>query len=92
MSRSWTPRAAPIRPASAKNAIARVWVKPGAGKITVNGKDVAAYFARPVLQMMVGPAAERPPTAPPSMTSSAPSKVRACRARPAPSATACRTP
>ena len=36
-----------------KNAIARVWVKPGAGKITVNGKDVAAYFARPVLQMMV---------------------------------------
>ncbi|MCZ8087021.1 MAG: 30S ribosomal protein S9 [Brevundimonas sp.] len=36
-----------------KNAIARVWVKRGTGKITVNGKDVAAYFARPVLQMMV---------------------------------------
>ena len=36
-----------------KNAIARVWVKPGSGKITVNGKDVGAYFARPVLQMMV---------------------------------------
>ena len=36
-----------------KNAIARVWVKPGTGKITVNGKDVGAYFARPVLQMMV---------------------------------------
>ena len=36
-----------------KNAIARVWVKPGSGKITVNGKELAAYFARPVLQMMV---------------------------------------
>ncbi len=36
-----------------KNAIARVWVKPGTGKITVNGKDVAVYFAREILQMMV---------------------------------------
>ena len=36
-----------------KNAIARVWVKAGSGKITVNGKDVAAYFARPVLQMIL---------------------------------------
>ena len=36
-----------------KNAIARVWVKPGTGKITVNGKELNAYFARPVLQMMV---------------------------------------
>jgi len=36
-----------------KNAIARVWVKPGSGKITVNGKELAQYFARPVLQMMV---------------------------------------
>ena len=36
-----------------KNAIARVWVKPGTGKITVNGKDVGAYFARPVLQMVL---------------------------------------
>ena len=36
-----------------KSAIARVWVKPGSGKITVNGKELAAYFARPVLQMMV---------------------------------------
>jgi small subunit ribosomal protein S9 len=36
-----------------KDAIARVWVKPGAGKITVNEKDFAAYFARPVLQMML---------------------------------------
>jgi small subunit ribosomal protein S9 len=36
-----------------KNAIARVWVKPGKGKITVNGKDSDAYFARPVLRMMI---------------------------------------
>ncbi len=36
-----------------KNSIARVWIKPGAGRITVNGKDVDAYFARPVLQMVL---------------------------------------
>ena len=36
-----------------KNAIARVWVKPGKGKITVNGKESDAYFARPVLRMMI---------------------------------------
>jgi len=36
-----------------KNAIARVWVKPGSGKITVNGKEFASYFARPVLQMIL---------------------------------------
>src|SRR5690606_26912506 len=36
-----------------KNADARVWVKPGSGKITVNGKEFAAYFARPVLQMIL---------------------------------------
>lgn len=36
-----------------KNAIARVWIKAGSGKITVNGRDVAVYFARPVLQMIV---------------------------------------
>jgi small subunit ribosomal protein S9 len=37
-----------------KNAIARVWIKPGSGKITVNGKPMPEYFARPVLQMMLG--------------------------------------
>jgi small subunit ribosomal protein S9 len=37
-----------------KDAIARVWVKPGNGKVTVNGKEMAAYFARPVLQMVIG--------------------------------------
>jgi small subunit ribosomal protein S9 len=36
-----------------KNAVARVWIKPGNGKITVNGRVVAVYFARPVLQMVV---------------------------------------
>ena len=36
-----------------KNAIARVWVKPGKGEITVNGKRVGQYFARPVLRMLI---------------------------------------
>ncbi|UIL29391.1 30S ribosomal protein S9 [Rhizobium leguminosarum] len=36
-----------------KNAVARVWVKPGSGKIIVNGKEFAEYFARPVLQMIL---------------------------------------
>ena len=36
-----------------KNAIARVWIKPGSGKVTVNGKAMSEYFARPVLQMIL---------------------------------------
>jgi len=36
-----------------KNAVARVWIKPGKGQVTVNGRDVKVYFARPVLQMVV---------------------------------------
>lgn len=36
-----------------KDAIARVWIKPGTGKITVGGKDYTEYFARPVLQMLI---------------------------------------
>ena len=36
-----------------KNAIARVWIKPGKGQITVNGRDQEIYFARPVLRMMI---------------------------------------
>ena len=36
-----------------KNAIARVWLMPGKGKITVNGRDQTVYFARPVLRMML---------------------------------------
>ena len=36
-----------------KDASARVWVKRGTGKMSVNGRDVAEYFARPVLQMLL---------------------------------------
>ncbi len=36
-----------------KTATARVWVKRGTGKITVNGKDIVDYFARPVLRLMI---------------------------------------
>jgi small subunit ribosomal protein S9 len=36
-----------------KNAVARVWIKPGVGKITVNTKAFDQYFARPVLQMLL---------------------------------------
>jgi small subunit ribosomal protein S9 len=36
-----------------KNAIARVWIKPGRGSITINGRDQEIYFARPVLRMMI---------------------------------------
>ena len=36
-----------------KNAVARVWIKPGLGKIIVNGRAGNVYFARPVLQMLL---------------------------------------
>jgi small subunit ribosomal protein S9 len=36
-----------------KDAVARVWIKPGKGVITVNEKDYTKYFARPVLQMLL---------------------------------------
>jgi len=36
-----------------KDAVARVWIKPGSGKVVVNGKDQSVYFARPVLQMIL---------------------------------------
>jgi small subunit ribosomal protein S9 len=36
-----------------KNAIARVWVKPGKGTIQINGKPSSKYFARPVLRMLI---------------------------------------
>ncbi len=36
-----------------KNAVARVWIKPGSGKITINNRDEPVYFARPVLRMMI---------------------------------------
>jgi small subunit ribosomal protein S9 len=36
-----------------KNAVARVWLKPGSGKILINEKTIDAYFARPVLRMLI---------------------------------------
>ncbi len=36
-----------------KDAVARVWIKPGRGEITVNDKRVGQYFARPVLRMLI---------------------------------------
>ena len=36
-----------------KNSIARVWIKRGSGSISINGKSLDKYFARPVLQMIV---------------------------------------
>jgi len=36
-----------------KDAVARVWIKPGSGKVIVNGKDQDKYFARPVLQLIL---------------------------------------
>jgi small subunit ribosomal protein S9 len=36
-----------------KDAVARVWVKPGSGKITVNDRTLEVYFARPVLRMLL---------------------------------------
>lgn len=41
-----------------KGAIARVWIKPGKGVITVNGREEAIYFARPTLRMVIGQAFE----------------------------------
>ncbi len=36
-----------------KDAVARVWIKPGSGNVTVNGRELNTYFARPVLQMLI---------------------------------------
>jgi small subunit ribosomal protein S9 len=36
-----------------KNAVARVWIKPGSGKIVINTKNIETYFARPVLRMLI---------------------------------------
>ena len=36
-----------------KNAIARVWIKPGNGRVTVNGREQEVFFARPVLRMIL---------------------------------------
>jgi len=36
-----------------KNAVARVWIKPGSGNLSINGRDAETYFARPVLRMIL---------------------------------------
>ena len=36
-----------------KDAVARVWIKPGSGKITINGRDQETYFARPTLRLVI---------------------------------------
>ena len=36
-----------------KNAVARVWIKPGIGRVVVNDRDIKEYFARPVLRMLL---------------------------------------
>lgn len=36
-----------------KDAVARVWIKPGSGKITINGRDQEIYFARPTLRLVI---------------------------------------
>ncbi len=36
-----------------KNAVARVWIKPGSGRVVINGRDQETYFARPVLRMIL---------------------------------------
>jgi small subunit ribosomal protein S9 len=36
-----------------KDAVARVWIKPGSGKITVNGREQEVYFARPTLRLVI---------------------------------------
>jgi len=36
-----------------KDAVARVWLKPGTGKITINGRDLDVYFARPSLRLVI---------------------------------------
>ena len=36
-----------------KDAVARVWIKPGSGRVMINGREMNVYFARPVLQMVL---------------------------------------
>ena len=64
-----------------KNAVARVWVKPGVGKITINDRDHEVYFARPVLQMILSSRSSRR-TAPRNTISSPPCLAADCPAKP----------
>lgn len=42
-----------------KNSSARVWIKKGSGKVTINGRDITVYFGRPVLRMIIGQVFEK---------------------------------
>ena len=53
MSRSSTSYGRAYATGKRKDAVARVWIKPGSGKITVNGRAFDVYFARPVLRMIL---------------------------------------
>ena len=53
MFRSSTSRGRAYATGKRKNAVARVWIKPGRGKVSVNGKPLDVYFARPVLRMIL---------------------------------------
>ena len=68
-----------------KDAVARVWIKPGPGKITVNGRELETYFARPVLRMLIN---QPLPNARANTTSPARSRAAGYRARPGRSSTA----
>ena len=66
-----------------KDAVARVWIKPGNGKIVVNGRDIETYFARPVLRMMINQPfgiAERADHRPAELSGGEQQRVAFCRA------------
>ena len=69
-----------------KDAIARVWLKPGSGKIEINGREQEVYFARPTLRLVITSRSALP-GARASMTWSPPSSAAAFPARPARSST-----
>ncbi len=73
-----------------KDAVARVWLKPGTGKITINGRDQEVYFARPSLRLVINQPFGVTDAYGASTTSSQPSRAAACRARRAPCCTASR--
>ena len=70
-----------------KDAVARVWIKPGSGKVVINGRALEVYFARPVLRMIL----QQPLGVAKRVDQydlTAPSPAAAFRARPARCATA----
>ena len=72
-----------------KDAVARVWLKPGSGKIVINGREQEVYFARPTLRLIINQVFDVTDRRA-SMTSKRRSRAAACPARRARSATASR--